>query len=173
LLPPPRILAALVAVSTRLDAAGVPWLLTGGSARALLGAARRPADLDLEVDAPDIARAARTLGLEARPDSGGGVDSLRATGRIAGVGVDLSAGITVTGPAGRLSPDWPLQLRFASRLGVAGRRVRVAPVEEMLARALLREDAAKARRLLDPALPPPRATYVAARLSAAISSASS
>jgi hypothetical protein len=162
-----------VAVSTRLDTAGVPWLLTGGTARALLGATRRPSDLDLEVDTADIARAARALGMRAHHDRGGGVASTRARGRIAGVEVDLSAGVTVAGPAGTLCPDWPLQLRFASPVDLAGRRVRAAPVEEMLARALVREDAEKARRLLDPGLPPPRSAYVAARLSAAISSASS
>lgn len=173
MLPPPRILAALVAVSARLDDAGVPWLLTGGTARALLGSTRRPSDLDLEVDAADAVRAAHALGVEARRDDDGTVGSLRATGRIAGVDVDVSAGITVRGPAGVLTPDWPRQMRAASTARVAGRDVRLAPVEEMLARALVREDAAKARRQLDHALPAPRAAYVAARLRAVTSSATS
>jgi hypothetical protein len=173
LLPSPRILAALVAVSARLDDAAVPWLLTGGTARALLGSRRPPADLDLEVDDSEVARAARALGLGVRRDGGGGVTSMRATGRFAGVGVDLSAGITVRGPAGVLTPDWPRQMSFASGVRVAGRDVRLAPVEEMLARALVREDAARAGRLLDPDLPPPRVAYLAARLCAAISSATS
>jgi hypothetical protein len=162
-----------VAVCDRLDGAGVPWLLTGGSARALLGAARRPSDLDLEVDIGDAARAARALGIDPRRDDDGAVGSVRATGRLAGVEVDVSAGITIRGPAGTLNPDWPRQVRWASAARVAGREVRVAPVEEMLVRALVREDAGRARRALDPALPAPRAAYVAARLRAMSSRATS
>lgn len=172
--PAPRILAAIVAVADRLDAAGVEWLLTGGAARALLGAARRPADVDLEVDAPDIGRAAAALGFSGvRREEGGGVASLRAGGRLAGVELDVSADVAVRGPAGALAPDWALQRRWSIPLSAAGRSLLAAPPEEMLVRALVREDRRRAAKLLDGDGPAPRAAYLAARLSAAISSATS
>jgi len=150
----------------RLERAGVAWLLTGGAARALAGSARRPADLDLECAAADGPAAAAALGLVMRPESGGGVRSLRAQGEIAGVGVDLSADLALDGRFGRLGPDFPLQLAFARTVEVAGRTVRLAPLEEALARAAVRGDPDTLVRLAAeaPAGLPLRLDYLAQRL---------
>jgi hypothetical protein len=150
----------------RLERAGVTWLLTGGAARALAGSARRPADLDLECDAADGPAAAAALGLAMRPESAGGVRSLRARGEIAGVEVDLSADLALDGPFGRLDPDFPLQLAFARTADLAGRTVRLAPLEEALARAAVRGDHDGLARLAAdaPAGGPLRLEYLARRL---------
>jgi hypothetical protein len=144
---PPRALAALAAVSARLERAGVEWLLTGSAARALAGFSRRPADLDLECAAADALAAAAALGLVLALDRGGGGRSLRAAGEIRGVGVDLSADLALAGAGGRLAPDFALQRAFAGEALVAGRRIPLAPVEEALARALVRGDGERLARL--------------------------
>ena len=165
---PPRTLAALVAVADRLDRAGVPWLLAGGAGRALQGAAHRPADIDVEVSAEHADVAARALGFALTRDSGGGMTSLRAGGAIADTWVDLSAGIAVTG---RLEADWALQWAWAVPCSAGGRTVMAAPVEEALARAIVRGDWARIARLAAGGGPPPRPDYLARRLSSAISNA--
>ena len=98
-------LAVLGAVAVRLDAAGIPWRLAGSTARLVRGMPVRPSDIDVEVAEPDGPRAARALGLPVpRQESGGGWSSLRSQGAINGVPIDLSAGLTVTGPGGTLTP---------------------------------------------------------------------
>jgi len=172
----PRTLAALLAVAARLDAAGVEWLLAGGAARALLGFAARPADLDLETSRRDAAAAAAALGLALADDVGGGRASLRGRGRVAGVEVDLSGDLEVAGPGGRLAPDLALQRAWAHPREVAGRRMRLAPVEEAVARAIVLADwdtlarvAAQAREGRGAAALRP--AYLSARLSSAAASA--
>jgi hypothetical protein len=160
---------ALVELARALDGAGVRWLLAGSAGRALMGHEVTPEDLDVEVDGPAMAAAAAALGLVARPETGGGVSSLRAVGTIAGVEVDLSADISVEGPGGRLEPDFALQAEHAHPAEAGGRRVLVAPVEEALARAMVRDDLARVARITGeggerPALRP---AYLARRLSAA------
>jgi hypothetical protein len=166
---PPRLIAALAAVDARLARAGVGWLLAGGAARALAGAAaRRPADLDLEVDTEAMPAASAALGLSARrvedPD---GTASLRARGRVAGAEVDLTAGLEARGPGGRLPADFALQRAWATPATVAGRTVWLAPPEEALARALVRGDAAAlARAATSGGGPGLRLDYVLRRLAA-------
>ncbi len=170
--PPPRVLAALCAAADRLDAAGVPWVLTGSAGRALLGAPVRPGDVDLEVAAADAGPAAAALGTAAAPASGGGRSSLRAATVLAGVEVDLSAGFTVEGPELRLPDGFALMARWALPVPVAGRRIPVAPPEEALVRRLVQGDwPGLARLAASPGLPPPRADYVAERLRSASSTA--
>jgi hypothetical protein len=87
----------------RLHAAGVPWQLSGSAALMLAGVPVRPRDVDVEVTADDAARAARALGLPPPThQEGGGYSSLRTEGALAGVGLDLSGGLEVTGPGGTL-----------------------------------------------------------------------
>jgi hypothetical protein len=164
---------ALAELARRLDGAGVRWLLAGSAGRALIGYEVVPRDLDVEVDGPEMPAAAAALGLVARPERGGGVSSLRATGTIAGVAVDLSADIAVEGPGGRLEPDFALQVEHAHPAEVGGRPALVAPVEETLARAMVRDDLALVARITDAAgdRPALRPAYLARRLSAAASAA--
>jgi hypothetical protein len=170
--PPPRALAAVCAVADRLAAAGVPWVLTGSAGRALLGAPARPGDIDLEVAEADAARAAAALGTSAAPASGGGRSSLRAAARLAGMEVDVSAGLVVEGPELRLPDGFALMRRWALPVTAAGRTVPVAPPEEALVRRLVQGDAAGLARLAAvPGMPPPRAAYVAERLRSASSTA--
>ncbi len=97
-------LAVVRAVQLRLESAGVPWRLAGSAALMLAGIPVRPSDVDVEVDAAHADRAARALGLPPpRRADGSGWSSLRAQGEIAGVGVDVSGGLTVTGPGGTLT----------------------------------------------------------------------
>lgn len=165
---PPRTLAALIAVADRLDGAGVPWLLAGGAGRALLGASHRPADVDVEVAAEHGEPAARALGFTLARDSGGGVTSQRAGGTVAGVEVDLSAGLTLDG---RLDADWALQWAWAVPCRAAGRTILVSPVEEALARAIVRGNWPRIAKLAAGGGPAPRPGYLARRLSAVSSSA--
>ncbi len=96
-------LAVVRAVALRLRAADVPWQLAGSAALMMAGVPVRPQDVDVEVAEEGADRAARALGLP-RPvhREGGGWSSLRAEGAIAGVGVDLSAALEVSGPNGTL-----------------------------------------------------------------------
>jgi len=159
-------------VADRLAAAGVPWVLTGGAGRALLGAPVRPGDVDLEVAGADADRAAAALGTTAAPASGGGRASLRAAARLAGVEVDLTAGFTLEGPDLRLPDGFALMARWAIPAIAAGRRIPVAPPEEALVRRLVQGDGAGLARLAGvPGLPPLRAAYVAERLRSASSTA--
>lgn len=170
--PPPRALAALAAVADRLAAAGVDWVLTGSAGRALLGAPGRPNDIDLEVAEADVARAAGAFGASPARSSGGGRSSLRATGAVAGMVVDVTGGFVLEGPELRLPDGFALQRAWAAEVTVAGRRVAVSPPEETLVRRLVAGDREGVARLAaTPGLPPLRAAYVADRLRSASSTA--
>jgi hypothetical protein len=152
-----------VAISDRLARADVAWLLSGSAGRRLLGASVRPRDIDLEV-AMDVAeRAAAALGLTGATESSGGWTSWRAVGVIAGVDVDLSAGVTVTGPGGRLGADLDGQWAASVAVGVARRTIHVAPPEEMLARAIVADAPARTEKLAGVV----RTDYLSSRLRAA------
>lgn len=163
-------LAALGAVAARLDAAGVPWRLAGGTARLLLGMPGRPGDVDVEVRRDDAPRAAAVLGL-APPvaTDGGGWSSLRVQGEVAGVPVDLSGGLMVQGPAGVLRADdaQTLPVRFG------GTTVQVEAPGESLARAVIAGDAARERRARAhlPADAGVAVAYAESRIAAAASAA--
>jgi hypothetical protein len=103
------------------------------------------------------------LGLAGATESSGGWTSWRAVGAIAGVEVDLSAGVTVTGPGGRLDPDFDLQWESSTEVVVARRTIHVAPPEEMLARAIVADAGGRIAKLGDV----PRADYLSSRLRAA------
>jgi hypothetical protein len=152
-----------VAISDRLARADVAWLLTGSTGRRLLGAAVRPRDIDLEVATDVAVRAAAALGLAGATESSGGWTSWRAVGAIAGVEVDLSAGVTVTGPGGRLDADFDLQWESSAEVVVARRTIHIAPREEMLARAIVADAAGRIAKLADV----PRTDYLSSRLRAA------
>jgi len=162
----PRALAALVVVAMRLEGAGVEWLLAGSAGRRLLGFSARPRDLDLEMDEDRVDAGAAALGLSLGVEQAGGRSSLRARGAVAGVPVDLTAGLRVEGPGGRLPPDFGAQRTWARALEAAGRRILVAPPEEALARALVDADWALVGRLAAaaPAGWAPRPAYLAMRL---------
>lgn len=171
------------AVALRLADAGVEWHLAGSCARMLRGARVRPGDVDVEVAEGDGPRAARALGLPPpRRQSGGGWSSARSSGEINGVPVDLSAGLTVTGPGGTLRGDHVSQvtanLVTVTEVAVPGLPipVRVVPAGESLARAIVAnsdERRAKALAALpdDPAERAAAIAYCEARVSAAAASA--
>jgi hypothetical protein len=168
---PPRILAAVVAVAARLDAAGIPWLLGGSAGRAALGFRRRPRDVDVEVRAEQAAAAAAALGAALARADDGTRSAWRASTTLAGVEVDLSAGLTVERPGGRppLAADFDLERAFARPVLLAGRHVWVAPPEEPLAVAIAAGDWGRFVRALEGA---PRglglrASYLERRLAAA------
>jgi hypothetical protein len=170
---PPRTAAALGAALARLERHGVEALVAGSAGRALLGFAVRPRDLDLEVAAEDAGRAAAALGLLARDGDDGHAASTRARGRVAGVDVDLTAGLVVRGPLGRLPPDHAAMRRLARPVPVGPATAWVAPVEEQIVRAIVAGD--EGRRLQIASEAPhgfrPDEDYVDARLSAARSAA--
>ena len=112
----------------------------------------------------DVAeRATAALGLAGAIASADGWTSWRAVGAIAGVEVDLSAGVTVVGPGGRLGADFELQWESSSVVVVARRMIHVAPPEEMLARAIVADAAARIATLAGV----PRTSYLSSRLRAA------
>lgn len=166
---PPRLLAALVAVSDRLDRAGVPFLVAGGAARTLLGCDRRPRDLDLEVRGADAARAGRALGVSMRPQAGRGRSGLRGGGSVGGVELDLTADLEVTGGGLVLAPDWDAQWAAAADANAGGRIVRVQPLGEQVARALVLGDATALAKAAEGwrAPLPATAPYMSARLARA------
>ena len=172
---PQPAMSVLPELARRLDDAGVTWLLAGSAGRALVGYAAAPRDLDVEVDGAEVEAAASALGLSARRESGAGVSSLRAVGELAGVAVDLSADLEVAGPGGRLPPDFALQREASHALALGERTVRVAPVEEALARAIVLDDLDRVARIAAEgagrARPALRPGYLARRLSAAASAA--
>lgn len=164
---PAEIVEALAEASRRLERAGVPFVVSGGVARALLGCTRAPSDLDLEVDAQDAERAASALGLGLSWQEGGGRAGWRAVGRLGGAALDLTAGLHV-GAESRLAPNWPAQLAGATSVEVAGRTVLAAPIEEQIARALVCSDwagLAKVAQGCDAV--PIRIDYVRSRLASA------
>ncbi len=148
---PRPFLDALDAVADRLDAAGVVWLVTGSGARALRGFATEPRDLDLEVAGADAAAAAAALGMAPDTTQDARGRSIRAVGAVAGMEVDLTAGLTLTGPGGVLPADFPLMAQFATHVRVGRRTVRVAPLEEQIVRILVTGDEARRRRFVEEA----------------------
>ena len=170
---PPRTAAALTAALARLERLGVEALVAGSAGRALLGFAVRPRDLDLEVAPEDAGRAAAALGLRAREQRDGSASGTRASGVLAGVEVDLTAGLTLRGPLGRLPWDAGAMRSHARPVPVGTATALVAPVEEQLVRAIVMEDEARIARIAREAPPgfAPDEAYVEARLSAARSAA--
>jgi hypothetical protein len=156
-------------VASRLERAGVEWLLAGSAARAVLGFAVRPDDLDVETSGDGAVAAADALGLELRYEQGGGRASWRATGSLGGVEVDVSGDLVAEGPGGRLDPDLAAQRTWAHSVEAGGRRVLLAPPEEALARAIVTGDWDALGRFAAEAPPgyAPRTAYLALRLSAA------
>jgi hypothetical protein len=165
----PRALAALAAVAARLEAAGVEWLLAGSAGRRLLGFSARPRDIDLETSEDRADAGAAALGLRLRHDDAGGRSSWRARGTLAGMPVDLTAGLRIEGPGGVLEPDFGAQRTWACAREVAGWRILAAPAEEALARALVAADWAVVERFVAaaPAGWAPRPAYLALRLASA------
>jgi len=164
------VLAVVRAVALRLDEAGVHWLLAGGAARLLRGHPVRPRDVDVEVREQDAERAARALGLPPPAIAeGGGWRSLRSEGVLAGVPIDLSGGITVTGPGGTLSGPDPVTV-------TPGVTVTLLPDGEALARAVVCGDEDRRARA-EAALPADAAeraaalAYAESRIAAAASAA--
>lgn len=167
---PPRAHAALLAVATRLDAAAVRWVLAGSAGRALLGHEARPRDIDVEVASEDAAAAGAALGITLDRSSGRGRSSLRGGLWLAGVEVDVTAGLEVAGQALRLPCDDTAQLSARTVARLSGRSIPVAPVEEALARAIVLGEWDALTRLALTAgdeAPPMRADYLARRLSSA------
>ncbi len=64
-----------------------------------------------------------------------------------------------------------MQLRWATPVVVAGRRVLAAPTEETLARALVRGDWTRVAKVAAGGGSPPRVAYLAARLASISESA--
>ncbi|MBL6633722.1 MAG: hypothetical protein ISP32_04925 [Thermoleophilia bacterium] len=136
-------LAVITAVRLRLEQAGVPWRLAGSAALMLAGIPVRPSDVDVEVAEVDAARAARALGLPPpRHADGSGWSSLRAQGELAGVDVDVSGGLTVTGPGGTL------RATDAGTVVAPGRSLPLLHPGEALARALVAGSAARRAKAL-------------------------
>lgn len=155
-------------MALRLDGAGVRWIVTGSTARRLLGAAREPRDLDLEVAVADAGAAAGALEIDLPAAEGGGVRSRRGGGVIGGVEVDVSAGVEVRGPGGLLTrPDDGLR-DGAVACALGGRTVWCGAPEEGLVRALVSGDWARLEKIASGGGPPPRLDYVSRRLAAAI-----
>ncbi len=133
----------------------------------------RPGDVDLEVRAADGGVVAAALGLPPpAAQSGGGWSSHRAAGAIAGVPIDLSAGLEVRGPGGLLHAMHATTI--PCRLGTA--TVHVAVPGEALARAMVAGDperVAKAAGAMpaDEALVAQAMRYAESRRAAAAASA--
>lgn len=163
----PPLQQALVAVALALG--GIEWLVGGSTARALLGFATTPRDLDIEVTTDDVHRAAAALGTTAALAVDDRARSMRAGAEHGGVEIDVSAGLTLVGPGGNLPPDFALMWRFATPLPVAGHTVHVAPVEEQIVRILVSgHEARRARFVAEaPAGFIARDDYVSLRLDAA------
>jgi len=172
------VLAVVRAVALRLHEAGVPWLLAGSAARLVRGEAVRPHDVDVEVREQDAARAARALGLPPPAVAeGSGWRSLRAEGAINGVPIDLSGGLTVTGPGGTLGgPDPTEGVTVTEGDSHRGGTLRLLPDGEALARAVVSGDDARRARA-EAALPDDAAAraaalaYAESRIAAAASAA--
>jgi len=130
----------------------------------------RPSDVDIEVAAADAARVADALGLPPpTPTEGGGWSSLRSTGTLAGVELDVSGSLRVEGPGGVLQADDAdtVPVRFG------GGTVLVEAPGESLARAVVAGDAAREQRARGqlPADPVAALAYAELRVAAAASAA--
>lgn len=133
--------SAIVAIDARFAATGVEWAIGGSAARALAGFAVSPRDLDLEVPTGSAQAASTALGVPLTMQSGGGRSSRRGTTHIAGVEVDLSAGLVIDGLA-------PAALTEITTIVVVGRRaIRAVTPEEQLCRAIVAGDEGRAARL--------------------------
>jgi len=158
--------AVVRAVALRLRAAGIPWRLAGSAALLMRGLPARPADIDIEVATADAAAAAaRALGLPAPArEAGGGWSSERAQGHVAGVGIDLSGGLVVTGPGGTMrAMDAPVEEHDG---------IPLLPIGESLARAMVAgSDARRAKAIAalpdDPAARARAIAYAESRAAAA------
>ncbi len=161
--------AALRQIAEALGSAGIDWLVAGGTARALSGFATTPNDLDIEVASADMDAAAAALGLSVTDARDATARSRRATGSVAGVDVDLTAGLVLTGPGGVLPPDFDLMTAFATTVDVGGRAVPVMPVEEQIVRILVTGDEERRPRFVREAPDGfvARDDYVSARLGSA------
>lgn len=163
---PPGLEAGLVAVADILAEPGIRWLLVAGAARTLRGAETAPSDLDIEVAGADADAGAERLGLTLGDVPGAMVSSRRAHGLIAGAPVDLSADLVVRGPTGTLAPDFERQWAAGESLRISRRVIRLGPIEEELARAVVAGAPDRALKIL--AGPDAelllRSDYLAARL---------
>jgi hypothetical protein len=159
--------SALTEIAARLEAADVPWSLTGSTARVLMGASRDPGDLDIEVAVRDAERAGAALGCALVIDDGAAWSSLRGSCEIQGVEVDVCAGVIVAGAEWVLEPDEALAETWSRVTSVDGRMIRIAPPEEQLVRAIVAGDWARIAKLADGGGPPPRPAYVFRRLASA------
>ncbi len=166
---PPELERTLIALATRLDEVGVDWLVTGSTARALLGFGATPRDLDIELPEGQVPRAAAAIGIDAGCSTDDRASSVRANGRFAGHEVDLTGGLTLRGPAGTLDADFALLRLSARPVTIGGRTVSVAPVEEQIARARVLADSERLERIAReaPAGFVPDAAYLSVRLAAA------
>lgn len=118
----------------------------------------------------DAGRAAAALGLtDPTHRSGGGWSSLRAAGVIAGVPVDLSGGMEITGPGG------VLRAGDATTIAVAwgGHVVQVIAPGESVARAVVAGDAEREDRAREAIAPADTDAlrYAESRIAAAASAA--
>lgn len=166
---PAALPGALHQIAAAFAAADIPWLVAGSTARALLGFTTVPQDLDIEVPTRTMEAAATALGLTASEERDTRAWSHRATGVVADVPVDLTAGLTLTGPGGVLPPDFDIMEAFATHVDVAQREIPVMPLEEQIVRILITGDEARRQRFI--AESPPgyvaRDDYVSARLGSA------
>lgn len=160
---------ALGQTARTLGSAGIDWLVAGGTARALCGFATTPDDLDVEVASADIDAAAAALGLPVGDARDATARSRRATGFVAGVEVDLTAGLVLTGPGGVLPPDFDLMSDFATTVDIGGWTIPVMPVEEQIVRILVTGDEDRRLRFVREAPDGfvARDDYVSARLGSA------
>ena len=173
---PPRQIAALCAAADALERAGVRWVLAGSLGRALLGCAVRPRDVDLELDPDGAGAGAAAMGAALAAAQGGGRSSRRASVHRAGVEVDITSGLAVEGPGASLAPAFAMQWEWSHPAVVAGRAVRVAPLEEGVCRAIALGDWAGVAKIAAQAATAPgggrlSAAYVAERLASASSRA--
>ncbi len=134
---PPQLETTLIALAERLDAASIDWVVGGSTARALLGFAATPRDLDIEVAEDATQAAASAIGLTAHRDEDPNVTSIRAQGTWGGVAIDVIGGLTFHGPGGNLHADYPLLRLFSKAVSLSERTIWVAPVEEQIARAVV------------------------------------
>ena len=162
--PPARVQAVVRAIALRLRAAGIPWRLAGSAALLVRGLPVRPGDIDIEVAAADAVAAAHALGLPAPArQAGGGWSSDRTVGQVAGVGIDLSGGLVVTGPGGTLrAMDAPVEEHGG---------IPLLPIGESLARALVAESGPRRLKAIaalpdDPALRSRAIAYAESRAAA-------
>ncbi|MFN8121185.1 MAG: hypothetical protein U0237_02015 [Thermoleophilia bacterium] len=123
------------------------WVVTGSTARRLLGASREPRDLDLEVAEDHADAAAAALGIGLPPAAGGGVSSRRGGGEVGGVEVDVSAGVEVRGPGGVLARTGDALRDGAVPVRLGGRTVWCGAPEEGLVRALVAGDWARLEKI--------------------------